>query len=150
MTSSTSLTDWRRTSRPTDQDSWVHVVGRTSSFQFRGRADDVRRVGAALGAAYVVEGSVRRAGDQIRVTAQLISARDGMHRWSDTYSGTLKDVFQLQDSIAADLARLWNSTVSSDNTPRETQSPKLMSSFFRGLRRWIVLLRRGRIEPSRY
>ena len=137
----------------------LHVVGRTSSFQFRGRADDVRRVGAALGAAYVVEGSVRRAGDQIRVTAQLISARDGMHRWSDTYSGTLKDVFQLQDSIAADLARSLELTVSSDNTPREISKPEayelllqgkqaLDSTSEEGTNRAITLLKEAsRLDP---
>lgn len=110
----------------------LHVVGRTSSFQFRGHAEDLRKVGAALGAAYVVEGSVRRAGDLIRVTAQLISARDGMHRWSDTYSGSLHDVFQLQDSIAADLARSLELTVSTDNAPRTMSKLEAYELFLQG------------------
>jgi adenylate cyclase len=83
----------------------LHVVGRTSSFQFRGKATDVRSIGAALNVAYVLEGSVRRSGDQIRVTAQLLSGADGTHRWSDTYEAKFEDIFKVQDSIAADLAR---------------------------------------------
>jgi TolB-like protein len=68
----------------------LKVIGRTSSFQFKGKTNDLRKTGAALGAAYIVEGSVRRFGDQVRVTAQLIDTRDGAHRWSDTYDPLLK------------------------------------------------------------
>jgi TolB-like protein/Tfp pilus assembly protein PilF len=110
----------------------LHVVGRTSSFQFRSQAEDLRKVGATLGAAYVLEGSVRRAGDKIRVTAQLISARDGMHRWSDTYNGTVRDVFTLQDSIAADLARSLELTVSFEDLPRAMSKPEAYELFLQG------------------
>jgi TolB-like protein len=83
----------------------LKVIGRTSSFQFKGKTDDLRKVGTVLGAAYVVEGSVRRSGDHIRVTAQLIDARDGAHRWSETYDREASDTLKVQDEIAASLVR---------------------------------------------
>jgi adenylate cyclase len=83
----------------------LKVIGRTSSFQFKDKTSDLRKIGAALGAAYIVEGSVRRFGDQVRVTAQLIDTRDGAHRWSDTYDRNASDVLKVQDEIAASLVR---------------------------------------------
>ena len=63
----------------------IAVIARNSDFQYKGKAVDVRRVGKELGATYVVEGSVRRSGDRIRVTAQLLDATDGSHLWAETY-----------------------------------------------------------------
>jgi TolB-like protein len=83
----------------------LKVTGRTSSFQFKGKTDDLRKVGTALGAAYLVEGSVRRSGDHIRVTAQLIDTRDGTHRWSETYDREASDTLKVQNEIAASLVR---------------------------------------------
>jgi len=83
----------------------LKVIGRTSSFQFKGKTEDLRRIGAALGAVYVVEGSVRRSGNHVRVTAQLVDTRDGMHRWSETYDREASDVLQVQDEISASLVR---------------------------------------------
>jgi TolB-like protein/Tfp pilus assembly protein PilF len=83
----------------------LQVIGRTSSFQFKAKADDLRKIGASLGAAYIVEGSIRRSGDHIRVTAQLIDARDGLHRWSETYDRNTSDALKVQDEIAASLVR---------------------------------------------
>lgn len=83
----------------------LKVIGRTSSFQFKGKTDDLRTIGSALGTAYVVEGSVRRAGDHLRVTAQLVDTRDGTHRWSQTYDREVVDVLKVQDEIAAALVR---------------------------------------------
>jgi TolB-like protein/Flp pilus assembly protein TadD len=81
------------------------VIGRTSSFQFKGRTEDLRSIGEKLGAAYLVEGSVRRVGSRIRVTAQLIDARSGAHVWSDSYDRHYGDVLTLQDEIATAIAR---------------------------------------------
>jgi len=92
----------------------LKVIGRTSSFQFKGRNDDLRSIGEKLGAAYVLEGSVRRSADRVRVTAQLIRARDGGHLWSNTYDRPFGDVLQLQDEIAAGVARALEVTVRSD------------------------------------
>jgi TolB-like protein/class 3 adenylate cyclase len=80
------------------------VIARNSSFQYRGGNLDLKRVGAELGVRYVVEGSVRRAGDRIRVTAQLIDARSGEHVWAETYNREVTDVFALQDEISATIA----------------------------------------------
>jgi len=78
----------------------LKVVGRTSSFAFKGRNEDLREIGEALGVAKVLEGSVRRSGERIRVTAQLINVADGFHIWSDTYDKELADIFEIQDQVA--------------------------------------------------
>jgi TolB-like protein/Tfp pilus assembly protein PilF len=83
----------------------LKVIGRTSSFQFKGKSEDLRTIGTRLGATYLVEGSVRKAGPRIRVTAQLIDARSGVHRWSQTYDRDFGDVLALQDEIAMGIAR---------------------------------------------
>jgi adenylate cyclase len=79
----------------------LHVAGRTSSFYFKGRNQDLREIGRRLNVATVLEGSVAKSGDTLRVTAQLINAADGYHLWSHTYDRPFKDVFALQDEIAA-------------------------------------------------
>jgi adenylate cyclase len=78
----------------------LKVAGRTSSFAFKGQNDDLRGIGEALGVAKVLEGSVRRSGDRLRVTAQLINVEDGFHIWSETYDRTLADIFDIQDEVA--------------------------------------------------
>jgi TolB-like protein/predicted Ser/Thr protein kinase len=78
----------------------VKVIARTSAFAFKGKNEDVRRIARTLGVNHVLEGSVRRAGGRVRVTAQLISAADGSHLWSDRYDRPLTDVFAVQDEIA--------------------------------------------------
>ncbi len=78
---------------------WLAVVARNTSFGYKGKAVDVRRVAEELGVAYVVEGSVRRAGNRIRVTAQLIDANTGSQKWADRYDRELEDIFALQDEI---------------------------------------------------
>ena len=78
----------------------LKVAGRTSSFSFKGRSADLRDIGRTLSVAHVLEGSVRKHGDKVRITAQLIQAADGYHLWSDSYDGELADVFDLQERIA--------------------------------------------------
>jgi TolB-like protein/Flp pilus assembly protein TadD len=102
------------------------VIGRTSSFQFKGKNEDLRKIGTELNAAYVLEGSVRNSGDQIRITAQLINTRSGAHEWSETYDRPIGDVLKLQDAIAAAVARELQLTVDPDyvdsrSTPRNRQ-----------------------------
>jgi TolB-like protein/Flp pilus assembly protein TadD len=91
------------------------VIGRTSSFQFKGRTEDLRTIGDKLGAAYIVEGSVRKAGDRIRVTAQLIDAQSGAHVWSDSFDRAYGDVLTLQDAIATAIARALQLSVGAHN-----------------------------------
>ncbi len=78
----------------------LKVAGRTSSFSFKGRNEDLRGIGKTLAVAHVLEGSVRKHGEKVRITAQLIQVEDGYHLWSDTYDGNLDDVFELQERIA--------------------------------------------------
>jgi serine/threonine-protein kinase len=79
----------------------LRVAARTSAFQFRGKESDVREIGTRLNVGTVLEGSVRRAGSRLRVTAQLISVSDGFHLWSDRYDREMEDVFVIQDEITA-------------------------------------------------
>lgn len=78
----------------------LRVPGRTTSFQFKGKAQDLRAIGDALNVGYILEGSVRRSADTLRITAQLIDATTGDHIWSETYDRTLADIFAIQDEIA--------------------------------------------------
>ncbi len=82
----------------------LRVVGRTSSFHYKGTSPDLREVGKMLGVAHILEGSVRKQGDQVRVTAQLVHASDGFHLWSDTYDFKLDDIFAVQDEISTEVA----------------------------------------------
>ncbi len=92
----------------------LKVISRTSSFQFKGKNQDLRTVGSALGVSYVVEGSVRRSGERLRVTAQLINALEGSHLWSDTYDEPVGDTLRVQDQIAGSLVRALQVTVGAD------------------------------------
>jgi TolB-like protein len=83
----------------------LRLVGRTSSFSFKGKDDDLRTIGSRLGVAHLLEGSVRKAGDRIRITAQLVAASDSSRLWSKTYDRNLTDVFAVQDEIARDVAQ---------------------------------------------
>jgi TolB-like protein/Tfp pilus assembly protein PilF len=82
----------------------LRVAARTSSFAYKGRNEDVRRIGNELNVATVLEGSVRKSGDKVRVTVQLINVADGYHLWSQNYDRTLNDIFTIQDEIAAAIA----------------------------------------------
>jgi len=82
----------------------LRVVARTSAFAFKGQAIDVRKIAAALGATHVLEGSLRRSGDQIRVTVQLIAADSGLHIWSDSYDHPVGDIFQIEDTVSRAVA----------------------------------------------
>lgn len=84
--------------------SSLKVVGRSSAFQFKGKSEDLRAVGRKLGVANVLEGSVRRDGNHLRITAELIKADDGFQLWSQTYDREIKDIFAVQDEIARSTA----------------------------------------------
>ena len=79
---------------------WLFVIARNSSFVYKGKAVDVRQVAQDLGVRYLLEGSVRTAGERIRITGQLIDAETGKHIWAEKYDGELKDVFAVKDDIA--------------------------------------------------
>jgi adenylate cyclase len=83
---------------------WLFVIARNSSFTYKGQAIDVKQVGRELGVRYILEGSVRKAGGRVRITAQLIEATTGTHLWADKFDGSLEDVFDLQDRVAISVA----------------------------------------------
>jgi adenylate cyclase len=83
---------------------WLFVIARNSTFTYKGRAVDVKQIGRELGVRYVLEGSVRKGGNRVRITAQLIDATNGAHLWADRFDGTLEDVFDLQDRVASGVA----------------------------------------------
>ena len=80
--------------------SGLHVASRTSAFSFKGKQEDIREIAEKLCVKHVLEGSVRKSGDQLRITAQLIKAQDGYHLWSETYNRSMENVFAIQDEIA--------------------------------------------------
>ncbi len=82
---------------------WLFVIARNSSFTYKGRAVDVKQVGRELGVRYVLEGSVRKAGNRVRIAGQLIDASTGAHLWADRFDGELADVFDLQDQVTANV-----------------------------------------------
>jgi len=80
---------------------WLFVIARNSSFTYKGRAVDVKQVARELGVRYVLEGSVRKGGNKVRITGQLIDAASGAHIWADRFDGALDDIFELQDQVAS-------------------------------------------------
>jgi TolB-like protein/class 3 adenylate cyclase len=83
---------------------WLFVIARNSTFTYKGRAVDVKQIGRELGVRYVLEGSVRKGGNRVRITAQLIDATNGAHLWADRFDGLLEEVFELQDEVAISVA----------------------------------------------
>jgi TolB-like protein len=83
---------------------WLFVIARDSTFTYKGKTTDVKRIGRELGVRYALEGSVRKAGNRLRITGQLIDASSGAHLWADRFEGTLQDVFELQDEVAVAVA----------------------------------------------
>jgi TolB-like protein/Flp pilus assembly protein TadD len=83
---------------------WLFVIARNSTFTYKGQAIDVKQVGRDLGVRYVLEGSVRKGGNRVRITAQLIDATSGAHLWADRFDGSLEDIFDLQDKVALSIA----------------------------------------------
>jgi TolB-like protein/Tfp pilus assembly protein PilF len=82
---------------------WLFVIARNSTFTFKGRAIDAKEIGSRLGVRYLLEGSVRKAGERVRIACQLIDAATGLHLWTDRFEGTLSDVFDLQDRVTANV-----------------------------------------------
>ncbi|MGA9795603.1 MAG: hypothetical protein WBQ17_08700 [Rhizomicrobium sp.] len=113
----------------------LKVSGRTSSFSFKARDLTVSEIGAALNVAYVLEGSVRKQGTKVRITAQLIQASDGFHVWSQSYDGNITDIFDLQDNIARSIVGELEVLLHVDQirlVARLTKSPEAYDAFLNG------------------
>jgi adenylate cyclase len=102
---------------------WLFVIARNSSFTYKGQAIDVTRVGRELGVRYVLEGSVRKGGGRVRITAQLIEAETGTHLWADRFDGSLEDVFDLQDEVATAAAAVIEPTLQAAEARRASTRP---------------------------
>jgi adenylate cyclase len=102
---------------------WLFVIARNSSFTYKGQAVDVKQVGRELGVRYVLEGSVRKGGNQVRITGQLIDAETGTHLWADRFDGSLEDVFELQDQVAISVAGVIEPALQAAEIARSADRP---------------------------
>jgi len=110
----------------------LKVIGRTSSFAFKGKNEDLRIIGQALGVNTLLEGSVRKSGNEIRITAQLVDVSDGAHIWSETYNRTMTDIFAVQDDVAAAIIDALQIHVSANPTRgRPTENTEAYVLFLR-------------------
>jgi TolB-like protein len=102
---------------------WLFVIARNSSFAYKGKAVDVKRVARDLGVRYVLEGSVRKAGNRVRITGQLIDTATGSHLWADRFDGALDDIFELQDQVASHVVGAIEPRLRSAETERAIRKP---------------------------
>ena len=102
---------------------WLFVIARNSTFTYKGQAIDVKQVGRELGVRYVLEGSVRKTGGRVRISAQLIDATTGAHLWADRFDGSLEDVFDLQDRVASSVAGVIEPALQAAETARSADRP---------------------------
>ena len=108
----------------------LRVVARTSAFAFKGTNTDVREIGRQLGATHVLEGSLRRSGNQMRITVQLIEATHGLHIWSDTYDMPIGDIFLIEDTVSRSVAEQLHLTLSADTAEQWAQrQPEKMEAY---------------------
>jgi len=101
----------------------LFVIARNSSFKYKGKAVDVRQVGRELGVRYALEGSIRRGGDRVRISAQLVDSATGAHRWAERYDRELKDVFAIQDEVARTIAAILAAHVNKAEAERTLLKP---------------------------
>jgi adenylate cyclase len=112
----------------------LKVIGRTSSFAYKGKNEDLREIGRSLDVTYLLEGSVRKSGNKIRITAQLINTIDGSHRWSKTFDRSLDNIFEIQDEISSSVVNALSITLSKDQliSKSETKNSVAYNFFLRG------------------
>jgi serine/threonine-protein kinase len=110
----------------------LKVIARTSAFAFRGKELDIREIAERLGAETVLEGSVRRSGNRVRITAQLITAADGSHLWSQRYDREMADIFAVQDEVASAIACVLQGKLGAQATPRRhTPKPEAHEAYLK-------------------
>ncbi|UHQ20196.1 hypothetical protein LVB87_03265 [Lysobacter sp. KIS68-7] len=119
----------------------LQVIGRTSSFSFKGKNEDMREIGRKLDVSHLLEGSVRRDGDQLRITTQLIRADDGSHVWSKTYAREVRDVFTVQEEIARDVAQAMSVKLDAAAFNREQGGTTNVEAYERFLRYRSIVMR---------
>jgi TolB-like protein/Flp pilus assembly protein TadD len=102
---------------------WLFVIARNSSFAYKGKSPDLRQVGRELGVRYVLEGSVRKAANRVRITGQLIDTATGAHIWADRFDGALDDIFELQDQVASSVVGAIEPKLRQSEIERATRKP---------------------------
>jgi adenylate cyclase len=131
----------------------MFVIARTSSFKYKGKEVDVRTVGRELGVRYVLEGSVRKSEDQLRITAQLVDAKTGNHFWAERYDRGLKDIFAIQDEITIKIINALKVELTEGETDRfaakGTHNLMAYLTFFRGREHWRRQTKEGNISARR-
>ncbi len=131
------------------QIGWLFVIAHNSSFTYKGQAVDVKQVGRELGVRYVLEGSVRKAGQRVRITGQLIDALTGAHLWADRFDGPLEDVFELQDQVASRVAGVIEPTLQAAETGRSANHPtRDLTAYDLYLRAYAMYLSSARQLPE--
>ncbi len=131
---------------------WLFVIARNSSFTYKGQAVDVKQVGRELGVRYVLEGSVRTAGQRVRITGQLIDAFTGAHLWADRFDGLIEDVFELQDKVASSVAGVIEPALQAAEIRRSTARPTndltAYDLYLRALAAFFPVTKEGVIEAQ--
>ena len=133
---------------------WLFVIARNSSFTYKGRSVDVKQVGQELGVRYVLQGSVRKAAQRLRITAQLVDAATGANLWADRFEGMVEDVFDLQDKVTASVVNAVSPQLEKAEIARvkrkPTESADAYDTYLRGLAAFHQWTREGTDEALRY
>jgi TolB-like protein len=143
---------------------WLFVIARNSSFAYKGKSPDLRQVGRELGVRYVLEGSVRKSGNRVRITGQLIDTTTGAHIWADRFDGALHDIFELQDEVASHVVGAIEPKLRQSEIERTARKPtesldaydlylRALAQYYKytdeGMREAVALLQRAlAIDPS--
>jgi TolB-like protein/Flp pilus assembly protein TadD len=125
---------------------WLFVIARNSSFTFKGRAVDVKQIGRELGVRYVLEGSVRKAANRVRITGQLIDTTTGAHLWAERFEGTIDDIFELQDQIATSVVGAIAPQLERAEIERAQRKPTANLSAYDFYLRGMAKLHQGTME----
>jgi TolB-like protein len=128
---------------------WLFVIARNSSFTYKARHVDVKQVGRELGVRYVLEGSVRKAGNRIRIAGQLIDAETGAHLWADRFEGALEDMFDLQDHVTASVINAIAPKLQVEEIKRAKRKPTESLSAYDYYLRGLAKARRSTMEANR-
>jgi TolB-like protein len=127
---------------------WLFVIARNSMFTYKGQAIDVKQVCRELGVRYVLEGSVRKGGGRVRITAQLIEAETGAHLWADRFDGSIEDVFELQEQVAISVAGVIEPALRDAEIARSVTRPTSDPSAYDAyLRAWDLKMK-GQMRPA--
>jgi len=121
----------------------LKVTGRTSSFAFKGKQEDLRGIGQKLGVATILEGSVRKSGNRVRITAQLVNTTDGFHLWTGTYDRVLEDIFEVQDDIASAVAKELHVTLLGEKKDPHTINPESYALVLRAQQSTLQISKSG-------